>query len=262
MSIYRSGTFTVSDTSAVQTLNLGFVPDYLVLEDITLLKTSGSGITAVWDSGMNVISGGPITKLLDSAAGTITQSTLTTTGILSTQTADAALFVPAQSPYNVSTGTRAYIGQSTLQVIDNGASAITQAANALVTASQAHSFTSADIGVTVVTFHGVPGMTQINGLSGVIQSVPSGTTFTVNIDSTNFTAYLNGETEGTASGFFNVITGAPANTVYGNVSLPTAEANLGIIGVTIGTGVVGAVGASNDDIWTYHAWLQSPVTGP
>ena len=117
--------------------------------------------------------------------------------------------------------------------------------------------------MTVVTFHGVPGMTQINGVSGTILSVPTTTTFSVSINTSNFSAYSSvGVTQGVNSGFFNVITGAPVDTLYSNTLLPTAEANLGIIGVTIGTGVVGATGASNADIWSYHAWLQSPVTGP
>lgn len=257
MAIYRSGTFTVADNTAVQTLNLGFVPDFLILEDITLLKTSGSGITATWDQVMNTIAGGPITKLLDSAAGTITQSTLTTTGVLPFQTTDAALYVPAQAPYNVAIGNRAYILQSTELVITG----ITAASQAVVTAT--HSFTSSDWGVTVVTFHGIPGMTQLNGLSGVVTNSTSTTSFTVSINTTNFTAYSSaGKTAGVNTGFANVITGAPVDTLYSNTLLPTAEANLGIIGVTIGTGIVGATGGADADIWSYHAWLQSPATGP
>ncbi len=256
MAIYRTGTFTVADKTAVQTLNLGFVPSYLILEDLTLLSSSGSGITAIWDAGMAALAT-PITKLLDTSGGTITQSTLTTTGVAATQTSDALLYVPAQAPYNVTSGNRAYIDQSTLLVITG----ISAAANASITAT--HSFTSSDIGVTVVTFHGIPGMVQMNGLSGIVTGVTSTTSFTVNINSSNFTAYSSaGKTAGVNTGFANVITGAPVTTLYSNVLLPTAEANLGIIGVTIGTGVVGATGGANSDVWSYQAWLQSPATGP
>jgi len=254
MSIYRTGTFTVADKTAIQYLNLGFVPSYLILEDLTLLSTSGKGITAIWDSGMAALAT-PITKLLDTSGGSITQSTLTTTGVAAFQSTDATLYVPNQAPYTTTSGNRAYIDQSTNLVITG----ISNAANASVTAT--HSFTSADVGVTVVSFHGVLGMTQINGLSGVIQTVTSTTSFTVNIDSTNFGTYSAG-TAGLTGGFANVITGAPANTVYSNVSLPTAQANLGFIGVSIGTGIVGATGGANSDVWSYQAWLQSPVTGP
>lgn len=254
MAIYRTGTFTVVSTAAAQNLNLGFVPSLFVAEDITLLSSSGSGARVEWDSNMAALAT-PITKLLLTSGGTITQSTLTTTGIKPFQSADNALFTPQQAPYTTTTGNRASIGASTLLVITG----LSNAANASVTAT--HSFTSADIGVTVVTFHGVLGMTQINGLSGVIQTVTSTTSFTVNINTTNFGTYIAG-VAGSTGGFVNVITGAPATTLYSNVSLPTAEANLGFIGITLGTGVVGASGVSNNDVWSYHAWLQSPVTGP
>lgn len=68
--------------------------------------------------------------------------------------------------------------------------AITQAATAQVTTSAAHGFT---VGQTIY-FSGVLGMTQINGLTGVVQTVPTGTTFTVNINSTTFSAYTSGGT--------------------------------------------------------------------
>jgi hypothetical protein len=69
----------------------------------------------------------------------------------------------------------------------------------------------------------------------------------VNINSTNFTAYSSG-------GIANVITGAPANSLYGNVSLPTAEANLGIVGLRMGTSVM----VNTSDVWYYEAILNYP----
>jgi hypothetical protein len=98
-------------------------------------------------------------------------------------------------------------------------------------------------------------MTQINGLSGVIQTVTSTTSFTVNINTTNFGTYVAG-TAGLTGGFANVITGAPANTLYGNVSLPTAQQNLGQIGLTLGTSLMVNV----NDVWEYVAMLDTPVT--
>lgn len=274
MAIYKYGTFTTGTTAQTQ-LALGFIPSVFRLRDETLFA-SGNGasetmtglIEAYWNDALGDLStpytmtatytdGAPVWSRLASG------STTTATGIVPYTTADSALFLPNQAPYKNIATTRQYIGQSTLQVIDNGASAITQAANALVTCSEAHSFTTAaDVGVTVVTFHGVPGMTQINGLSGVIQSVPNTTTFTVNINTSNFSAYTNGLTEGISSGFFNVITGAPANSLYGNVSLPTAEANLGTTGLIIGTTILGGANVLTTDVWSYEAILQSPVTGP
>lgn len=258
MAIYRTGTFSITTTTASQTLNLGFIPSYFIAQDITLLSTSGAGANFVWDAGMAALAT-PITLLQTVTGGTITQSTLTTTGISAFQSTDGNLFLPQQAPYTTTTGNRQYVGGSTNLI----PTAISQAAQASVTAT--HSFTASDIGVTVVTFHSIPSgsMNQLNGLSGIIQSVTSTTSFTVNINTTNFTAFTTaGFTVGLNTGIVNVITGAPVSTVYGNQILNTSEANLGFIGVTIGTGITGAAGVSNSDVWSYHAWLQSPVTGP
>ena|SRR3990167_1996090 len=256
MAIYRTGTFSITSTAAAQNINIGFVPSYLILQDITLASTSGRGAEAIWDSNMAALAT-PITILRSYAAGSLTQSTVTTTGISAFQSTDPNLFTPQQAPYTTVSGNRAYINESTNLVITG----LSQAANASVTAT--HSFTSSDIGVTVVTFHGVPGMTQINGLSGIIQSVTSTTSFTVNINSTNFSAYnSSGLTAGVNTGFANVITGAPVSTLYSNVLLPTAEANLGYMGFTVGTGYFTLANVANADVISYQAWLQSPATGP
>lgn len=261
MAIYRTGTFTRTDVSGSPVainLNLGFVPSYFWCEDLTAASSSGSGAEAFWDINQQSLAT-PITTISVYSGGTDTRSTITTLGIVPFTSTDASLFVPQQAPYTTTGGNRVYIGQSTNLVITG----ISQAAQASITAT--HSFTASDIGVTVVTFHGVPGMLQINGLSGVIQSVTGTTSFTVNINTTNFAAYSSaGKTAGLNTGFANVITGAPVTTLYSNTVLPTAEANLGFTGLTIGTGVIAAVGGgtANGDVWSYHAWLQSPVTGP
>ena len=252
MALYRTGTFTVVSTGAAQNLNLGFVPTYFIATDIS--RASGGGVDVYWDAGMAALAT-PITLLTTWSASTPTRSFLTTNGITPFQSADADLFTPQQAPYTTTSGNRAYVGESTNLVITG----LSQAANASVTAT--HSFTSSDIGVTVVTFHGVQGMTQINQLSGIITGVTSTTSFTVNINSTNFGTYIAG-TAGVTGGFANVITGAPVDTLYSNQLLPTAEANLGFIGITIGTSVVGASSVVNGDVFSYQAFAQSPVTGP
>lgn len=66
---------------------------------------------------------------------------------------------------------------------------ITKAAQAVITTSVAHTLLTGQY----VYIEGVSGMTQINGLVGVIQSVTSNT-LTVNIDSTNFSNYASGGT--------------------------------------------------------------------
>jgi hypothetical protein len=265
MVLYRANTLTVVAGGASQVLNLGFIPDIFRMRNDTILTNgTGTGITEVyWDRYLGGLTtpytmyttlttlGTPqMTRL---ASGTIAAPT----GVVPYQTPDSNLFVPAQAPYTTTTGDRAYIGASTEQVIST--TGITQAAQAVVTTGDLHSFTASDIGVTVVTFHGVPGMTQINGLTGTITAVPTTSTFSVNINTSNFSAYSSvGVTQGVNSGFFNVINGAPVSTLYSNSLLPTAEANLGVIGLILGTTIM----VNTNDVWFYEAILQSPATGP
>ncbi len=254
MVLYKSGTVKVTTGGVAQKLNLGFIPDWFYMRNDTIYASGTiTGVTDVW---MDTYLAGLSTAynlIITQTTGVPAYSRLAavTTGVTPFQSADSDLFTPQQAPYTTTSGNRAYIGESTLLVITG----LSNAANASVTAT--HSFTSSDIGVTVVTFHGVMGMTQINGLSGVIQSVTSTTSFTVNINTTNFGTYSAG-VAGLTGGFANVITGAPADTLYGNVLLPTAEANLGIIGLNLGTSVM----VNTNDVWSYQAFLQSPVTGP
>ena len=64
---------------------------------------------------------------------------------------------------------------------------ITQAASAMVTVGASHGFTSGNL----VYFTGVVGMTEINGLVGLVTATGD-TTITVNVDTTGFTAYTSG----------------------------------------------------------------------
>lgn len=256
MSIVKTGYLTVVAGGSAQNLNLGFIPDKFTMRNDTIYTNgTGTGIVDVyWDSYLGGLTtpytlytslttlGTPVVTRL--ASGTVAA----TTGVVPFQSTDPNLYTPQQAPYTTITGDREYIQQSTNLVI----TALSNAANASVTAT--HSFTSSDIGVTVVTFHNVPGMPQINGLSGVIQSVTSTTSFTVNINTTNFGTYDNTGTAGVNRGFCNVITGAPVNTIYGNQSLPTAEQNLGIVGLRLGTTIM----VNTNDVWYYEAILNYP----
>jgi len=241
MALYKVGQLTVAANTTAQNLNLGFVPSvFTMINQTFMIKAAASDVDGIayvyWDQYLGALST-PATLIDTYTNGAALRSAITTTGIVPFQSADSALFLPNQVPYTTNQSTNLTI------------TAISKAANASITAT--HSFTSADVGVTVVTFHNIRGMTQMNTLSGVIQSVNSTTDFTVNINSSNFSTYVSG-------GVANVITGAPANTLYSNTLLPTAEANLGQIGLTLGTGIM----ITQNDIWTYQAWGQSPVTGP
>lgn len=255
MAIIKTGTVTVVAGGSAQNLNLGFVPSVFSMYNLTEMNAAAAadvdGVAyAYWDTALASLAT-PVT-LIDTYTNGVPARSSITTGISAFQSDDANLWTPQQAPYTSIAGNRQYIQESTVLVITG----LTNAANASVTAT--HSFTSADVGVTVVTFHGVPGMPQINGLSGVIQTVTSTTSFTVNINTTNFGTYDNTGTAGVNRGFCNVITGAPATSLYGNVNLPTASANLGFIGLTLGAGVM----VTTNDVWVYNAMLVSPATGP
>ena len=252
MAIYRTGQVVVVAGGTAQNLNLGFVPSVFRMKNITLMTDgTGTGVTeAYWDQILlaNPVGGVAYTMVGTATAGAVvwTRSTNAASGIVPYQTSDSGLYVPAQVPYNDST--RTPMGASTLLKI----TAITKAANAQVT-SALHSLTTADVGVTAVTFHYCTGMTQMNTLTGVVASIVDVNNFTVNINSLNFSTFTN---DGKAQ--CNVITGAPANTLYSNVSLPTAQANLGQIGLTLGTQFM----VNTGNVWSYEAILQSPATGP
>lgn len=238
MAIVRKGTLTVGTGGVAQNLVLGFIPSYIRMENKTKIVANTNGVQIVewWDDNANASA---YVWTTTTGAPVITYTAVN--GFTPYRTADASLYA------------------ATNLTITN----LSQAANASVTAT--HNFTTDDIGVTVVTFHGVVGMTQINTLSGVIQSVTSTTSFTVNINSTGFTAYVSG-------GIANVITGRPAlqggALVTGNAPgfppaqtdtsqvLNTALFNNGTIGLTLGTVIMVTTG----DVWQYTAYLDADFT--
>jgi len=238
MAIVRKGTLTVSTGGSAQNLVLGFQPSYIKLENKTkiIANTNGVQMAEWWNDMANASA-----YLWTMTAGAPVLSYTASNGVTPLQTADASLY-PA-----------------TNLTITN----ISQAANASVTAT--HAMTSDDVGVTVVTFHGVVGMTQINTLSGIVQSVTSTTSFTVNINSSSFTAYSSG-------GIANIITGSPAlqggpissTRALGFPPAQTATSqvqntplfNQGVIGLTLGSAIM----VTTADVWQYIAYLDADFT--
>lgn len=239
MAIVRKGTLTVATGGAAQNLVLGFVPSYLRLVNKTIqISGTVTGVTNAewWDDMVN---------------GSAYLTTYTTgSGVLSYTATNGVtpLYTPAGTEFPPSNLT---------------ITGISKAAQASITAT--HAFTTNDIGVTVVTFHNVVGMTQINTLSGVIQSITSTTSFTVNINSTNFTTYVSG-------GIANIITGIPAlqggPLSSGNApGFPPAQTNTsqilnaplynrGVIGVTLGSAIM----VNTGNVWEYLALLDADFT--
>lgn len=110
---------------------------------------------------------------------------------------------------------------------------ISQAANAVVLTASTLPFAIGD----TITFHNVVGMTQINTLRGKIVAINAGVSITVDINTTGFSAYVSGG-EGN----------------WLSVTVPCA--NVGQIGITLGTTVAGTAA----DIMLYEAYLNTPVT--
>lgn len=238
MAIVRKGTLTVATGGALQGLGLGFVPSYLRLENKTKIVANTNGVQiAEWYDDM--VNGSAY--LWTMTAGAPVVSYTATNGVTPVTTADANLY------------------PSTNLVITG----ISAAAQAVITA--ANSFTADDVGVTQVTFHGVVGMTQINTLTGTVVATGGGTAFTVNINTTGFTAYTSG-------GIANIVTGTPAlqggSLTSGNALgfsplqaatsqvLNTALFNQGVEGVTLGTAIM----VTTSDVWQYVAYLDAPFT--
>ena len=238
MAIIKKGTLTVGTGGVAQNLQLGFIPSYFKMENKTKIIANTNGVQAAefWDDMANASA---YVWTMTSGAPVLTY--ISTNGFTPYTTVDASLY------------------PSTNLTITG----ISKAANASITAT--HAFTSDDIGVTTVSFHNVVGMTQINTLSGVIQSVTSTTSFTVNINSTNFTTYGSG-------GIANIVTGKPA--LQGGVAsatrapgfppsqantsqvLNTALFNQGSTGLTLGTSLM----VTTADVWQYYALLDAPYT--
>lgn len=230
MAIVKIGQITAATGSAFN-LNLGFVPNYFQLTNQTkTAAASGVALSEWWSFQLNGAA-----NIQTLTAGAPILSTISSNGFTPYFGVQGTEFVPLTGLPTGSVNTNLTI------------TGISKAANASITAT--HAFTSQDIGVTTVTFHSIVGMTQMNTLSGVIQSVTSTTSFTVNINSTSFTTYVSG-------GIANVITGAPASTTSGFQIYNTPLYNTSFLGITVGSSVCG----SASDVLYYKAILDTDIT--
>ena len=222
----------VISTGSPMEINLGFIPSRLDIVDLTTFENAVTSqiATAQWYAGMPN----------DSALITASATFATTPAVAPVMAPDYAT-TGGVTPFQSSDST---LWKETVRFI----SAISNAAQAQVT-STAHGFTAADVGVTTVTFSGVLGMSQINTLRGVIQSIVSADAFTVNINSSSFGAYVSG-------GQVNVITGIPPFTQQGYQIFNTPQKNSGFIGVILGDNVIGVTG----DVLFITAFLDADFT--
>lgn len=232
MAIVKKGTLTVVTGGAAQNLNLGFTPSYFRMENKTkiIAGTNGVQIAEWYDDNANGSA-----YIWTTTSGAPVLSYISTNGFTPYTTVPGTEYVPLSGLPAGATGTALTI------------TGISKAANASITAT--HAFTSADVGVTTVTISGVVGMTQINTLRGVIQSVTSTTSFTVNINSTNFSTYTSG-------GYANIITGVPPSTTSGFQIYNTPQFNVSFSGLTLGSSLM----VTTADVWQYVAYLDAPFT--
>lgn len=232
MAIVKKGTLTVGTGGTAQNLNLGFIPSYIRLQNRTktIANTNGVQLAEWYDDLPNASA-----YLWTTTSGAPVISYTASDGVTPYVPAPGLEFVPL-------TGLPA--GATSTNLVITG---ISNAANASITAT--HAFTNADVGVTTVTFHGVNGMSQINTLSGVIQTVTNTTSFTVNINSTAFSTWTSG-------GYANVITGVPPTTTQGFQTFNTPLKNVSFTGLTLGSKIMVTTG----DIWQYVAYLDASFT--
>lgn len=207
MAIVKVGSFTVVAGGSAQNLTLGFIPSYIKLINQTNIGTPANDeiVSAEWFSSMANGTGFAINYT--GSAPAIEYNNVASNGFTPFQTGDASLYVATNKTI---TG-------------------ITQAAAAVVT-STTHGLVTGD----VVVFHGVQGMVQINTLTGVVTRIDANS-FSVNINSTGFSAYTSG-------GIANLI----SNTTR----------NAGGIGLTLGSSLM----TTTSDIWNYYALLDAPFT--
>lgn len=188
---------TIADASSAYTLDLGFVPDYVEVKAVTHWAATAQGkrSEAWWYNGMGA---GYAALLTNEAANPVTKrapSIITTNGFT---VYDASSFAARQ------------------QLIDTGATKITQALRPIVT-STGHGLTTGD----KVTFQMITsGMTEINSLSSKVTVINANSFYIEDIDTSGFTAW----DAVLASGMF--------------IKTSHLVDNEGFRGVIIGTGVL------------------------
>jgi len=195
----RLSTGTITSTGAAHNLDLGFTPDYIIVENYTNYGTPANGeiLKASWQFGM--ADAYAFIETFDNTGGALgTLSTLATTnGFTPYETASASLFT------------------STVKTI----TAISQAAEAVVTIAT-HGLAVGD----VFTITQVVGMIEINRLRAKVTYVADANNVWINVDTTGFTAYVSG-------GKGNVISDLVENVGEKGITLGTSVvgANLDVL---------------------------------
>ncbi len=130
--------------------------------------------------------------------------------------------------------------------------AVSQAANALVTTASPHGYVvGEEVRFNVPNIPNFVTMYQLSGLSGQIVTVPSATTFTVNIDTTAFFPFvfpLTANYPYTPAQVYAFGEGEDSSIASPNL-LDDATLNTGYIGVILGAGIGSPAGQAADRIF-------------
>lgn len=228
-------TFTTTTGGAAQNVPFGLTPSSIEAWNATAAAAGTNGLIS-WFYWQNTMpSGSAFLKKYQATPADITSYTATN-GVTPYTTSDASKWVPNLSAMTAT-------GSTNLTI-----TGITRGATTTVTA--ANNFTSADEGVTWVTFHNIVGTTQLNTQRGLVIQATSGAAFVVAIDSSTYTAYSSG-------GQANVITGAPATTQFGPQVINTPQRDLGLAGLTLGTALM----LTTNDVWYFKTTWNGPLGG-
>lgn len=229
------GTFTTTTGGVAQNIPFGLTPSSIEAWNVTSQTTPANNLISYfyWQDTMP---NGSAFRRMYNATPVDVSGYVSTGGVTPYETSDALKWVPAGSAMQATGSTNLTILGITL-----GATTIINAAN---------NFTSADEGVTWVTFHNIVGTTGLNTLRGKVITATDSTHFVVDIDSSNMAAWVSG-------GQANVITGSPVTTQFGPQIIMTPQRDLGLAGLTLGTNLM----VTTNSIWYFKTTWNDPTNG-
>lgn len=205
---------TIADASSAYTLDLGFVPDYVEMTNVTQWGTNGKIAKSFWYNGMGAAYAGILTNEAATPPTKQLPTIVTTNGFTAY---DASSFAARQ------------------QLIDTGATKITQGIRPIVT-STGHGLTTNDR----VTFQMITsGMTSINGLSSKVTVINANSFYLEDIDTSGFTAW----DAALATGMF-----IKTSHLVDNVGFKGLVIGTGVLDTDASTYIVRAVSGGNFEI--------------
>lgn len=233
-----SGGFTLLDTSS-QT------PESL---NSTITAISNAAVPVVSNSGTNGLVAGDVVRIIDVTTGQQLGGIDFTVGNSTLTSGTFSLDYMAQIATASSGSWRRIPFQPQFYPRKRTITAITQATSAVITMSVTHGYTAGQ--AVRINVPAAYAMTEIDGLIGNITAVSTANnTITVDIDSTNFTAFSFPVSADVPFSLAEVIpVGETANATYAN-DLGDATDNVSLIGMKLAAGTDSPAGANADVIY-------------